>query len=467
MGKSCSSSIICRLVAVIFCFFLLVTCYLSLVTLASSVCPLSSAYAQTNTNLLNQINQQGVTSGTFDDKYFNLNQLYGIMDNTAFFLIGSSSLHPEMQVALERNGSSGGIVAQSGQLLAFFATQPVSGTQYFASVFKDAGFLTEAQAQGFGYSQGLQPVQRIWMFFRNLAYAGFVIIFVVLGFMIMLRAKIDPQTVASVQTALPRIVIALVLVTFSYALAGLLVDLLYVLTGLAVNILAAGTGNGGSVTSVANGNAITSIFGLWSNTSSNLASFVLDTTQNVNSLIGAIAKVFSWIVEDIIKVVLAIVFLFIAFRIFFILIMAYVQIIILTIFAPIQFLVSAMPGQSPMGWFKSMLANILVFPTVIIMLAFADFLNQGLSGGNFFAAPLIGGYGANALAGLVSFGVIMMIPKAAEMVKAAIEKKAIPFGVDFGPVAGAAAVAAFPVSWYMAKKRREQEMATHRGGGNP
>ena len=459
MGKSCPSSVICRLASVIFCFILLVTCYLSLVT-----CHLSPVHAQTNTNLLNQINQQGVTSGTFDDKYFNLNQLSAIMDNASFFLLGDSSLHPEMKVAMERNGVHGGAVAQSGKLLAFFATQPVSGVQYFASVFKDAGFLTEAQAQGFGAQTGLAPVQTIWMFFRNLAYAGFVIIFVVLGFMIMLRAKIDPQTVASVQTALPRIVIALVLVTFSYALAGLMVDLLYVLTGLAVNILAAGTKNPGMVANIEKNNAITSLFGIWGSTSSNLTQFVKDTASNNADFLGGIANTFGWGINWIIKLVLGIVFLFIVFKIFLMLIMAYVQIIILTIFAPIQFLVSAMPGQSPIGWVKSMLANILVFPTVVIMLAFADFLNQGFQTGNFFAAPLVGGYEAKALAGLISFGVIMMIPKTAEMVKAAIEKKAIPFGVDFGPVAGAAAVAAFPVSWYMARKRRQEELAARRGG---
>jgi len=439
---------------VIICFLLLIACYFLLLTFHSSV------FAQ-QSNLLNAINQQGVNSGTFDDKYFNLNQMTGIMDNATLFLTGDSTLHPEMKVALERNGG-GGAVAESGKLLGFFATPPISGVKYFASVFKDAGLITNAQAQSFGFDVGLAPVQQVWAFFRNLAYAGFVIIFVVIGFMIMLRAKIDPQTVASVQTALPRIVIALILVTFSYALAGLMVDLLFVFTSLAVNVLnSSGTNTAANVSTT---NAFESIFVLWSKTGDNLTKFVIETTKNINSVIGSIAGVFDWGLGWIIKIVLGVVFLFIAFRIFFMLIMAYVQIIILTIFGPIQFLFSAMPGQSPIGWFKSMLANIMVFPTVVIMLSFADFLNGSFNNGRFFEAPLVGGYGAQSLAGLITFGIILMTPNVANMVKAAIEQKAIPFGVDFSSVASAGAVIGAVPSYLMARKRRNDEMAARRGG---
>jgi len=386
----------------------------------------------------------------------------GILDNTTLFLTGDSELHPEMKVALERNGG-GGAVAESGRLLAIFAQPPISGVRYFASVFKDAGFITNAQAQSFGFDVGLAPVQQVWAFFRNLAYAGFVIVFVVIGFMIMLRAKIDPQTVASVQTALPRIVIALILVTFSYALAGLMVDLLYVFTNLAVNVLAA-SGSSQTANNLVHVNVFQSVFSLWSGTGDNLTRFINASAQNINDIIGIIANAFSWFLKWGIKIILAVVFLFIAFRIFFMLVMAYVQIILLTIFGPIQFLFSAMPGQSPIGWFKSMLANILVFPTVVIMLSFADFLNTSFKGGQFFEAPMMGGYGANALAGVITFGIILMTPNAANMVKAAIEQKSVPFGVDFSSVAAAGATIAAVPSYLMARKRRNDEMAAHRGG---
>ena len=55
-----------------------------------------------------------------------------------------------------------------------------------------------------------------------------VIILIAAGFMIMFRVKINPQTVVSLQTMIPKLVITLLLVTFSYAIAGLVIDMIYV-----------------------------------------------------------------------------------------------------------------------------------------------------------------------------------------------------------------------------------------------
>ena len=43
--------------------------------------------------------------------------------------------------------------------------------------------------------------------------------------MIMFRKKVDPQTVVTIQNSLPRIVIALILITFSYPIAALIFNL--------------------------------------------------------------------------------------------------------------------------------------------------------------------------------------------------------------------------------------------------
>jgi hypothetical protein len=50
--------------------------------------------------------------------------------------------------------------------------------------------------------------------------------------MIMFRAKLNPQTVISVENALPKIVVALLLITFSFAIAGFLIDLMYISIGI-------------------------------------------------------------------------------------------------------------------------------------------------------------------------------------------------------------------------------------------
>ena len=60
--------------------------------------------------------------------------------------------------------------------------------------------------------------------FRNFAYVLITLLFIIMGLMIMFRVKIDPRTVVSFQSALPKIIMALILVTFSYAIVGLLID---------------------------------------------------------------------------------------------------------------------------------------------------------------------------------------------------------------------------------------------------
>ena len=45
----------------------------------------------------------------------------------------------------------------------------------------------------------------------------------------MFRQRISPQAVMTIQAALPKVIIALIMVTFSYAIAGFMIDISYVL----------------------------------------------------------------------------------------------------------------------------------------------------------------------------------------------------------------------------------------------
>jgi hypothetical protein len=65
---------------------------------------------------------------------------------------------------------------------------------------------------------------------------------IAIGFMIMFRAKLNPQTVISIENALPKIVITLILIAFSFAIAGFLIDLMYIITAIIVSILASASG---------------------------------------------------------------------------------------------------------------------------------------------------------------------------------------------------------------------------------
>lgn len=140
---------------------------------------------------------------------------------------------------------------------------PASGTYYVYNKLHDAGFVPKSYAaplQGIGFAS-LRPFQNIWVLFRNLVYFLFVIMITIIGFMIMFRAKLGAQTAISVESALPKITIALILVTFSFAIAGFMIDLMYVSIGMIVLVFNSATdGTGAKLLKDANLGALISEF---------------------------------------------------------------------------------------------------------------------------------------------------------------------------------------------------------------
>ncbi|OGM74279.1 hypothetical protein A2382_04425 [Candidatus Woesebacteria bacterium RIFOXYB1_FULL_38_16] len=114
-----------------------------------------------------------------------------------------------------------------------FQERSLSGVHYIKNKLQQLEIVPTVQAQtGFGYTAYGPLIQSIWQAIRDFTYALFVIITIILAFMIMFRVQLNPRTVISIQSALPKLAIALVLVTFSYAISGLLVDLMYVSIGI-------------------------------------------------------------------------------------------------------------------------------------------------------------------------------------------------------------------------------------------
>ena len=116
-----------------------------------------------------------------------------------------------------------GALGVTNKMIGQLYSQPVSGIQYIAQVKNNfLGKNVYAKDSGF---QGLQPLLPLWKTLRNATYALFSIVFIVIGVMIMLRVKISPQAVITLQNSIPKLITALILVTFSYAIAGLVIDL--------------------------------------------------------------------------------------------------------------------------------------------------------------------------------------------------------------------------------------------------
>ena len=395
---------------------------------------------------IDQINKCAIEKNVFDDKIFNLNQIAGTADSLYNMLTGESSLHPDTNSVTQKSGA---LAASSNLVALMYYAPPVSGVEYFAQKFRDINPVQPVYAQSSttGFA-ALQPVQALWSVFRNISYIGFVIVFVIMGFMIMFRAHISPQAVATVQDSIPRIIIALVLVTFSYAIAGLLIDVMFLVLNIFIRALeGAGLLTGGDF--VFEKNVFAIIFDSWGDIFTAVFTSVRAVIDQVLDINGALKAIVGFFGGTIAGLVIGIAMLFIMFRIFFMLLMAYAMIIILTMAAPFFFLVQSLPGRNGAGeWFKQMASQVAVFPTVAMMFIFAGILggipelggaNSGAIGsGQVGVFPLLaGGINSEVIGGLIGIGILLLTPQAAELVKNAIGVKGPQLGA--GAMAGAAA----------------------------
>lgn len=125
----------------------------------------------------------------------------------------------------------------SNLIILPYVNPPASGVYWLATSLQNAGFIPKTYAaEGIGFG-ALKPFINLWKVFRDVSYMLLVLILVIIGFMIMFRMKLNPQTVISVENALPKIVISLLLITFSFAIAGFLIDLMYVVIAIAISLM--------------------------------------------------------------------------------------------------------------------------------------------------------------------------------------------------------------------------------------
>lgn len=373
-----------------------------------------------------------------------------------------------------------------------FQDRPFSGITYFKERARTLKLIPEAKAQeGFGFTQALFPVQDMWRASRDIAYALLVVAIVILSFMIMFRVKIDPQTVITVQSALPKVAIALVLITFSYAIAGLLVDLMYVVIGL-VSLLGVrffpfpipgGTGTIYNFLTLGQPFNVNIQLGILPLFFTYIILFVIAFLASGLVYIGAIqaaavtlisvglASLFSMtgiggFVLMLFLVIALFIFLWYLVKVFWTLLKAFAWVLLLTIFAPFYIIIGVVvPGLGFNTWLRSFISNLSVFVVAgtLFLLSYV-LLTQAwvISGKNLEGAsgtvlnflfgtravesvggaiqggtnagwpPLLGlgGAGAPLLLLGVSFVIFTLIPQTADIIKSVIERK--PFAYGFG-----------------------------------
>jgi len=338
-------------------------------------------------------------------------------------------------------GAIGGI---TNLIAAMYANPPASSVEYFADLGRNLGIVKPAYAQaGIGF-QGLRPILPLWKAFRNLAYLFFTIVFIVIGFAIMFRVKLDPQTVISIQNAIPRVVVALILVTFSYAIAGLLIDLMYVILSIPVFALAQSGAIDFSqaqtlLSRYSEADFLTTmrlVTGLGVRGVRELIPRLLLPGAGIGGIVGAIfwaiaSFLTGWgpLLAASVPVLLGLAFSFLGFlfRILFMLIKAYALSIILVILGPIIIMTEALPGRKGIvTWLRSLLSNLSVFFVTAFLFILLDIINALWEAREpIWGPPLVGGGGDIAKA-TITFGILMITPNVAQLVQALIEGAGVP-----------------------------------------
>ena len=371
--------------------------------------------------------KQALESNSMNYSQFSLNSVDNMMMGLTKKLVGYPVLQGETQ-----NTS---LLNSTGQAIAFLYTNQPSFVNYLAYSAQRLNLIKPAYAAtGSGWEFLKDSTLNIWTVTRNVSYLFFVVIFVAVGFMIMFRSKLNPQTVINIQLALPKIIVALVLVTFSYAISGFIVDVVFLGNDLLRNVVTDTTG--GDRCGTPPGRLESFVF------KDRLTRWEHDCTKDMltpsawpfdimgryggsgivtimfTGLGAAIAGTFAGDFGELFKLIIAFSVIGATFKIFFSLLTKYVMIIILVITMPLSFLSSAFSSQSsPFKPLKALLANVIAFPITSILLALAYYFSSpNITPGikdlpPFYISQWAGTAAADSVtAGLVAIGILMAIP---------------------------------------------------------
>ena len=383
-----------------------------------------------------------VATKSFEDELKANKNSKGVFDyNSTRGLIGSLQVGIGGCQGCPEGARVGAIQGVGNMMAGLYHAQPVSGVAYVQSVMENMGLADKAYAQTSGTGTGynaLAPLLGIWKGFRNFAYGLFVVMFVFMGLAIMFRMKLNPQTVVSIQSALPRIVVALLLVTFSYPIAGFVIDLIYVSIGLIALMFGHVADANQLQTDYLNAGG----FRMFREIMAALNFKALVATLIAGAAITAVPTFgISWLAFGIGGGLLVLVFLIITFyifiRLFMDLLKAYIGIIMGVIFGPIQITLGIIPGIQGVGfgtWFRNLLANAAVFPAVAFVLMFARVIQESVSGWGLWDAPLLlgGGLMSAFTPTLIAFGTLIVAHQIPDTVKKAIAGSGFEFNTGRG-----------------------------------
>jgi hypothetical protein len=136
------------------------------------------------------------------------------------------------------NPNSYASVPGNGSLLSFYykagaalkdAGNPFDLNYFAYKSFERTPFVGKAMAAATNnYGAPLvTDVYFAWVIVRNLAFGVFALLMLVVGIMMINRTKLNPQAVVTIQYALPKIIISIILIAFSYPIGAMIVTLTF------------------------------------------------------------------------------------------------------------------------------------------------------------------------------------------------------------------------------------------------
>jgi hypothetical protein len=360
-----------------------------------------------------------LSSGTRDVETWVADLFVGIFKVLAYGFIGDPTAQP---AAYLNNGDNVGPVGIAGMLSysissTFQSPPSIHPIQYLAYEFLPP-FANPTYAQTGQILLSTGNFLSLWTITRNVSYIFLICILVVYGFLIMIRSKTDPRTVVTIQMALPQVVIALILITFSYALGGFFIDLTGILLSLMQKML--------GVTSWANLGDLARQIVLGLNGISSFAGPVPVTSGGSIGgqlpVANTIPALGSWLLF-----LLFVVMVFFALVNIFIAVFGeWVNLFLKTAFAPILILLGTLPAANSKGasgfggWVKSMIGHAIAIPGIAAVLEISRRFALKPTDPQSLSVSSPGILGMQAIEKIAGFGILLMATSVPAAVKEAL-----------------------------------------------
>ena len=251
-------------------------------------------------------------------------------------------------LAFNQTLTSGSILGVANGLEGAVRTEPLpTNLAYFWNdSIRNVPFAGRALAADVSYGNApmIGVILAIWKTTRNLAFGLLAIVMLVTGVMIMIRRKLAPQLVVTLQYALPRIPLAVVLIVFSYPIGAVLASSMRFLSDT----------SGAIIANIALGPEEGLGQGNWPASIGLIVSLVL---IGLLQFTGVAAPVMA--VVMVMLLVIAVLYIFVFIRA----ILIYLKLLFSIVFAPIIFALGAIPGNESMtqNWFKGAIVNVLSY----------------------------------------------------------------------------------------------------------